>query len=656
MTDTPRIPRPAHATRALLGGLVLLAAACGPGGDSDTPGISESRPLAIAGPRTVILVSLDTLRPDRLGVYGAPAGNSPRLDALADEAVVFDDALSVAPWTLPSHMSMLTGLDPLAHGVKRDNMILPQDVVTLAEVLQADGFATAAFTDGGFVSARYGFAQGFDAYHDQRSPEGPNGFARLLPPALDWLRASGDRDVFAFVHTFDVHAPFDEGDPEVIERFRLREAAPGPLDHRMEWAGYIEQQKKMRVDRYGRISELHNDYDAGVFEADRGVGAILDVLAETGRLDDALVIVTSDHGEAMFERGLHVGHGIALTDDELAIPLMIRFPAARHGGKRLGTSVDLVDITATVLDVFGLEPDDHMQGESLLRLAEGQPRRREYLLSQSANSESYALVRNGYKYITPLGLESWEVTRRHLGFSSPHNPNSPDCKQYEFGIDKQVLCYDVAGDPLAIRDHLPQQPQLFHRGDDPDERHNLAVTEAKIRDSMNGFLLRALDASYATFLELFNPETDEPAPTDPHVAQQLAQLGYMQAQAEGAGVSKEDFLKMSKAMRDALKHPHHPPDMAPVEAIDRRVHEVRLAVEAGEVPADAASVLARAGDDYVAWIVTVGDVQWWPRISWRLWELDALATRAGVTVDQDAWKRTAEQLLAAKQSGKPAGG
>src|SRR5688572_32630485 len=120
----------------------------------------------------------------------------------------------------------------------------------------------------------------------------------------------------------------------------------------------------MRIAEYDRMAELLNDYDAGVHEADAGVGALLDKLREQGRLDDALVVVVSDHGESFADHGLHVGHGIGLTDDEIRIPLIVKLPGAEARGRRFDAPVDLTDIAPTVLDVFGLRPAPEVQGES----------------------------------------------------------------------------------------------------------------------------------------------------------------------------------------------------------------------------------------------------------------------------------------------------
>ena len=159
----------------------------------------------------------------------------------------------------------------------------------------------------------------------------------------------------------------------------------------------------------------------------------------------------------------------------MVIPLIIRFPEGEHGGERSALLADLVDVAPTVLDVFGFEPAPAMQGDSLLALLRGARPRRDFVLAHSINIESYALIRKGHKYITPLGLHAVSVARRHLGVFSPPNPARTDlCVRYEMGGDPDTdLCYDEKGDPLAVKDHLPHGAQLFRRDTDPAEERRV---------------------------------------------------------------------------------------------------------------------------------------------------------------------------------------
>ncbi len=611
---------------------------------------TEAPPTSGSGPRTVVLISLDTLRPDRLGVYGNSPDVSPVIDELALSSVVFEDVLAPAPWTLPSHMSLLTGLDVVAHGVRRESAALSKHVKTLAEHMQEAGFRTAAFTDGGFMRGSWGLEHGFETFDDERNIDGPNGFRRILPRVTDWMEEHEDEDYFLLVHTFDVHAPFTDGDEDIIERFGERGVSPGADDHFLFRANFFHQQKKMEITKYDRIGELLNAYDAGVHEADRGVGEILDQLRDAGRLEDALIIITSDHGESMFDRGLHVGHGIGLTNDEVSIPMVIRFPSGEFGSRRIGTTVDLLDVAPTVLDVFDIDPDQHMQGESLFGLAGGSRRQRNYLLGYSTNTESYYLVRNGYKYISPLGRHADAVACSHLGVMSPPNP-----QRAEFGTAYKLghpdgpqieLTYDIEGDPLAVKDALPHHDRLYLRANDPLEQNDLSQQEPELVENMRGFLLEAQARSNDIYVELFDVDA-EPPPRDPHVEQQLAQLGYL------TSGDKQSYIGMSKAMREALRNPHRAPDMSEVRAVDGDVHELRLALRAGKTPEDLKQRLEDAGLRYTTWLTAQGEdgQQWWPRIGWRIWELVDLGQQAGIEIDQERLKSGALEQLREQRAG-----
>jgi hypothetical protein len=588
--------------------------------------------------RAVLLISIDTCRPQRLGVYGNTPDVSPRIDGLARQAVVFDRALANSPYTLPSHMSMLTGLDPAAHGIKRDGSVLSTRVTTLAEALRQAGFQCGAFTDGGFVSASFGFSQGFHVYDDKRrSGEGAvNGFARSLPHALGWLDAHATEDVFLFVHTFDVHAPYQEGDPQVHETFRQRPVPDGPRDSELYRMSFLYQQVQQRIPEYGRMSELLNDYDAGVNEADRGVGVLLDKLAEQGRLDDAIIILTSDHGESFADHGIHVGHGIGLTDDEIHIPLVLRLPGGEGAGRRLDATVDLTDVAPTVLDVLGLPKVPEMQGESLLGLVRGLPRRRDHVFGLSPNTESCFLVRDGWKFISHPSIPPIEVAQRHLAPMTPPNGGlgEDEGKAYEAGPpDARItLHYDNLGDPLGLRDAIVTGPRLFDLGADPGERQNLARSDPERLAQMATWAQEAYTASLALNDELADGKQSTQGQS--HVDTSLAQLGYIGAQNEA---QVQAFLSQLPASdRQALKTFHEPPDTRALAEADKVLQFVRVALRDGRPPgAGASQMLQGVGESLVAFAIENPSLS--PRVGWRLHEVVQLAGKAGVTVDAERW-------------------
>jgi arylsulfatase A-like enzyme len=603
---------------------------------------AENTPVPRAkGPRTVVLISLDTLRPDRLGLYGnteGPLTVSPRLDALAEDAVVFDQSLASSPWTLPSHMTMLTGLDPIAHGVKNahpDFAISPK-VPMLAQTLKESGFATGAFTDGGYVNSSFGFSSGFDVFEDDRSTDKsePNGFSRLLPDAMDWLKdRPDDEDVFLFLHTFDTHAPFQEGDEEVLKRFRERPAPDGPNDWGLSILGYMHQQSRMRLDEYVRISQLLNDYDAGVYEVDRGVGEVLDTLKAMGRYDDALILVTSDHGESFFDHNLHIGHGIGLKDDELRVPLIIKYPGGIGRGTRHDELVGLIDIPKTVFEVVDVESPETTQGESLVGLSRGIRRKVDYLIGESQNIRGFFLVQNGHKYITPVAVSPMLIAQRHLGVWSPDSikPN-PSSTEYTLGEgpDKATLSYDTVGDPLGLRDVLPASEELYDRTKDPGELANIADEDPALLEKMRNLFQNHYDTSDAVGMIFFDPKTS--GDVDPADLRVLAALGYLDAG------NKKQLREVPPAMRDWVLNSWEAPSTDLLKEADQRVQRVRARAagnrELTEADRDA---LQKSGRQYLQWYEK--NLHFRARVEWRILVILDLAEAHGFKMNTASWSK-----------------
>jgi arylsulfatase A-like enzyme len=605
--------------------------------------------------RTILVVSVDTLRPERTGLYGNGPDVSPNIDTLGKQSVVFDEALANSPYTLPSHMTMLTGLDPVAHGIKRDGCVLSTRVTTLAEALRDAGFECGAFTDGGYVSARYGFSQGFQVFDDHRDEhEGAtNGMRRIVPLATNWLDHHADEDVFLFVHTFDVHAPYQDGDPDVLSRFRERPVHDGPLDHELHRISFMHQQVTQRVSEYGRMAELLNDYDSGVFEADRGIGQLLDWLKSHDRYDGALVIVTGDHGESFADHGIHVGHGIGLTDDEIHIPLVVKLPHAEQAGRRVPVPVSLLDLAPTVLDTFKVPPAPEMQGESLLGLARGAPRHGA-IFGYSPNTESIYLVENGWKYISPPSIPPMEVAHRHLGPTMPPDGGltADRGKDYDFGRDeyKVTLHYDDAGDPLAIRDTILTGSHLYNRATDPHEMHNAwEENKAGIGKQIAEDLNKVYDASL-TLNRNLDDGIAPPAVGQVHVDQTLLQIGYAGAITQAQA---QQFLsQLPASLKAALQDPYEPPDVSDVVQADKFMQFVRLAVRDGRKLKPGFEVeLNATGDKLFRWALEHPQQE--ERIGWRLYELAQLADENHVPVDSGRWLGKYREWLLREQAAAP---
>jgi arylsulfatase A-like enzyme/tetratricopeptide (TPR) repeat protein len=308
--------------------VALCAAACsGPTFPPDAP---------------VVLISIDTLRSDRLPVYGYARGATPAIDRLAADGVLFERAYAHAPTTLPSHASIFTGRLPPSHGV-RDNAgyRLDDGVATLAERLQAAGYATGAAVSSFVLRRATGIARGFERYDDGiefDSRAGLGGLERAgdetLSLALAWLddsRRLDGRPPFLFLHLFEPHAPY---------------TPPPPFD------------------------AAADPYDGEISAADRVVGRLIDALEERGLYDDALIVLLSDHGEGLGDHG-EQEHGLLLYREALHVPLILKLPRERSRGARVAAPAQLVDVLPTLVDAVGAERPPGLDGDSLLDLLAG---------------------------------------------------------------------------------------------------------------------------------------------------------------------------------------------------------------------------------------------------------------------------------------------
>ena len=361
MTRATRRTRPAA---ALL--LALLAAGCA--GKADPRPQVKEPPLPRAT-RGYILISIDTLRADHLGCYGYSRPTSPFLDSLARRATLFEEAYSQFPSTLVSHMSMLTGLYPREHGVMPPNSVLAPEVETVAEVFQRGGFHTAGFTEGGYVSGRFGFRRGFDEFvsRDRNHDRPVENTFRQGTRFLESLKA-GDR-FFLFLHTYAVHTPYDA--PERYRRLFWRGDPPPGAPGNIPITGAALTLLSASGERPPRptVDWLEARYDAGIRQTDEVLQRFFADLDRLGLADDVTVVITADHGEEFLEHG-RFNH-TQVYRESLHVPLLVVHPdqraAVRHGGV-----VQLVDLAPTLYELARVHPRGHPSGASRARLV-GRP-------------------------------------------------------------------------------------------------------------------------------------------------------------------------------------------------------------------------------------------------------------------------------------------
>lgn len=318
-----------------------------------------TRPLAgrAAGHPNVLLISIDSLRADHVHCYGYPRDTSPAIDRLAAEGVRFATAVAPSSWTLPSHLTMVTGLAPVEHGVVDSDLFLGRRATFLSEVLHDQGYATAGFVSGLYVTSRFGHAQGFDHFDDYRAlPATWEETHQMIssPILLDsvnawldrWRSGAGRRPFFIFLHLFDVH--FDYSPPPPYDRMFDPDYDGAVNADNYRWNPDINA--AMAPGDFDRVVSL---YDGEIRHADHYVGRLLERLRGEGVLDETLVVLTSDHGDEFYEQG-RSGHGQQLLDSTLLVPLIMRYPAVIPAGRTVSRQVRLMDIAPTILEAAGL--------------------------------------------------------------------------------------------------------------------------------------------------------------------------------------------------------------------------------------------------------------------------------------------------------------
>jgi choline-sulfatase len=308
---------------------MLLLASCRPNPDQRQGATSLRRV-------NVILVTIDTLRADRLGCYGYRPIETPNLDRLAQKGAVFENAVAQAPLTAPSHASMMTGLYPTKHKVRdTGGFVLPSSFPTIATILQQEGWDTAAFVGAAVLKRRFGLNRGFDVYDDEMpaaDPSQPSGEAAqrragdVVDRATRWLDGQSGKPFLLWVHVYDPHLPYDP---------------PSPF--REKYAG--------------------RPYDGEVAYTDQQLGRLFDAIAKKAPPEKTIIAVLSDHGEGLSEHGEYA-HGVFLYDTTLRIPLILAGPGV-PAGVRVKQQARTIDLLPTLLDLLGGKASTEVQGVSL---------------------------------------------------------------------------------------------------------------------------------------------------------------------------------------------------------------------------------------------------------------------------------------------------
>jgi len=418
----------------------------------------EARKPAPATPiRNLVLVCLDTLRADHMGLYGHTRDTTPNLDTFARGAAVFERAYANASSTRPSHQALFQS---------RPASLAAANGPALAEVLAARGFRTAAFTGGGNISAKLGFDRGFELYEESES-----GLAGSVPRAATWLRDNRDARFFLFLHTYDVHLPYDPPEP-----FASMYGPPG-------YSGQVEGGNTRPLLRASRGLDLNRPdsvrldaadrerivslYDGGIRYTDDQLAHLFRLFDELELTRDTLVVFFSDHGEEFWEHG-SVIHSHALYREVLHVPLLIAGPGIP--ASRVSEIVSLMDLAPTMLDWLGIAAPASYEGRSFAGWLRGGAREHHIVVSEQRK------------------LKSWLQHPWKLILNEP--PTAPEL-------------FDLEEDPMETKNVAQANPEVV----------------ARLRGRLEARLAGHLDAEV---LEI------EPGIDDPEHLERLRALGYIE--------------------------------------------------------------------------------------------------------------------------------
>ena len=315
----------------------------------------------------VILISIDTLRADRLGVYGYNKKTSPNIDKLAKESSVFTNFHATAPWTLPSHASMFASDYPTQLKAETSFDYLSNNTLTIAELLQRNGYLTYGFDSHTYVSPHWNFTQGFAGYSIERAGNKGVDANKVFPHAQDWIKKNKDKKFFLFLHTFEVHDPYCPPEP-YVNKFADELSSDLNCVTKEIIFKNINGEKKLSDIELQRFNSL---YDGEIAFTDYQIGKLLNLIKEL-RLDEkTIVIITSDHGEEFGDHGTWGKHAHTLYEELLKVPLIIKIPGFMPSIN--AHQLSMIDIAPTILDLLGLQKPNQYKGISVRDIKDNRP-------------------------------------------------------------------------------------------------------------------------------------------------------------------------------------------------------------------------------------------------------------------------------------------
>ena len=305
-------------------------------------------------PPNIIILLVDALRKDHMSLYGYPLKTTPEIDRFAQDALVFQDTISQASWTLPSVGSLFSSLYPYLHNAGTEDeqgqlQALNNKIIVLAEIVKEKGYRTAAFTANFFIGKEFQMHRGFDVLN-HRLDTCKLSAKELNQAALQWIDAEKNKPFFVYVHYMDVHGPYNP--PTPYDTFIETKAIKRLTAKHRKALGYLSAGKKKDK---SNLNYYINRYNGALIYVDDQIGRLLKDLKKRKLLENSLVIITADHGEAFFEHGFF-DHGNNLYNEEINIPLIIKFPDGMRCPDNTQRKVGLIDIVPTIAQILGYPP------------------------------------------------------------------------------------------------------------------------------------------------------------------------------------------------------------------------------------------------------------------------------------------------------------
>jgi arylsulfatase A-like enzyme len=399
---------------------------------------------------SLLLVTVDTLRADRLGCYDRRSTLTPNIDRFASGATVYENAACPMPLTRPSHFTMMTSMHPRAHGVLNNQTPLPESAVTLPELLQRAGYATGAFVAVKLMDRAAGAAQGFDLF---AAPSLTQTLAaeQVVTQAAAWMAQTVEsgRPFFAWVHLFDPHMPYAPPAP-----FQPAATGPAAFDA-ATWPGLAEQAAQGGGDLSAVVLARALDlYGGEVAYTDHWTGRLLDSLDASGIAERTAVVFTADHGEC-FDHGIYFEHSDCLYDGAVRVPLIVRYPGGTRAGARVREQVDLLDVAPTLVELAGIARPATFTGRALGEASEEPTGRPAFFQHPFYSADS---VRNrvdrqaAFKSVAGAPLRPLEVGAEITGLRTER------WKYVSFGAREEL--YDLQADPGELDNLIERQPGL----------------------------------------------------------------------------------------------------------------------------------------------------------------------------------------------------